>query len=112
MGEKSSLKWYRLAKEEFGQERYVKEFGSKEEVRLRFRLKTVSVGLLWDKGRYGVCQGGRFKLCDDDVVEDVHILLHWGEFAGDKEDCWIGLMALNEVNSGWQSGEAKVMKIE
>ena len=29
MGEKSSLKWYRLAKEDFGQERYVKEFGSR-----------------------------------------------------------------------------------
>ena len=27
-----TLKWYRLAKEEFGQERYVKEFGGKGEV--------------------------------------------------------------------------------
>ena len=36
-GRETSLKWYRLAKEEFGQERYVKEFGSKGEVRLRFR---------------------------------------------------------------------------
>ena len=35
VGEKFSLKWYRLAKEEFGQERYVREFGSKGEVRLR-----------------------------------------------------------------------------
>ena len=36
--EKSSLKWYRLAKEEdFGQERYVKKFSSKGEVRLRLR---------------------------------------------------------------------------
>ena len=34
VGEKSSLKWYRLAKEDFGQEMYVKEFGSKGEVRL------------------------------------------------------------------------------
>ena len=29
---KSSLKWYGLAKEDFVQERYVKEFGSKGEV--------------------------------------------------------------------------------
>ena len=28
-GNLSSLRWYRLAKEDFGQERYVKEFGSK-----------------------------------------------------------------------------------
>ena len=31
-GGKSSLNWYKLAKEEFGLERYVKEFGSKREV--------------------------------------------------------------------------------
>ena len=29
MGGKSGHKWHRLAKEDFGQERYVKEFGSK-----------------------------------------------------------------------------------
>ena len=46
VGEKSSLKRYRLAEEDFGQESYVKEFGSKGEVRLRFRLRTVSAGLL------------------------------------------------------------------
>ena len=34
VGGKSSLKWYRLAKEEVGQGRYVKEFVSKGEVRL------------------------------------------------------------------------------
>ena len=38
---KSSLKWYRLARKFFGQEWYVKEFGSKGEVRLRFRLKPI-----------------------------------------------------------------------
>ena len=53
VGVKSSLKWYRLAKDEFGQERYVKEFSSKGEV--RFRLRTVSVGLLGDKERCGMC---------------------------------------------------------
>ena len=39
MGGKSSLKcYYKLAKEEFGQESYVMGFGSMEKVRLRFRL--------------------------------------------------------------------------
>ena len=44
MGEKSSLKSYGLANEDSGQERYVKEFGSKGEGRLRFRLRMVSSG--------------------------------------------------------------------
>ena len=35
VGEKSSLKWYWLAKEDFGQDSYVKEFGSNGEVRFR-----------------------------------------------------------------------------
>ena len=52
MGGKSSLKWYRLGKEEFGQERYVKEFNSKGEVRLRFRSRTVLAGLLGNKVSY------------------------------------------------------------
>ena len=46
-GEKSILKWYRLAKEEdVGQERYVKEFSIKGEVRLRFGSRMVSAGFL------------------------------------------------------------------
>ena len=46
MGEKSSLKWYRLAKEDFELESYVKEFSSKGKVRLRFRLRMAgSAGL-------------------------------------------------------------------
>ena len=52
--EKSSLKWYRLAKEDFGQERCLNEFGSKGEMRLRFRLRTVSAGLLGDMERFGM----------------------------------------------------------
>ena len=39
MGEKSSVKWFRLAKEGSGQERYGKQFGSKGEARLRLRLR-------------------------------------------------------------------------
>ena len=77
--EKSSLKWYRLAKEDFGQERYVKEFGSKGEVRLILRLRTVPVGLLGDKERCGMCKDGKCELCDDGIVEViVHFLLHCG----------------------------------
>ena len=77
MGGKSSLKWYRLAKEYFGQEWNVKEFGSKGEVRLRFRLGMVSAGLLVDKERSGMCKDGKCELCDEGVVEDVHFLLHY-----------------------------------
>ena len=65
LGEKSSLKWYRLAKEKYGQEIHVKEFGSKGEVRLRFRLRTVSAGLLGDKERFGMCKDGKCELRDD-----------------------------------------------
>ena len=46
---KSSLRWYRLVKEEFGVEGYLKVF----DVRLRFRLRTGSGGLLEDKKRGG-----------------------------------------------------------
>ena len=39
VGEKSCLKRYRLAKDDFGQEWYVKKFGSKGKVRQRFRFE-------------------------------------------------------------------------
>ncbi len=59
--EKSSLKWYWLAKEDFGQDRYVKEFGSMGEVRLRFRLRTVSAGLS-DKEKCGMFMDGKCEV--------------------------------------------------
>ena len=80
-----SLKCYRLAKEEFRQESYVKEFGSNGEVRLRFRLRMVSAGLLGDKERCGMCKDGKCELCDG-VVEDIVDFLNCEEFAGDEED--------------------------
>ena len=43
---KSSLKWCRLANEDFGQERYVKEFGSKGEVRQIFRLRMDGISMI------------------------------------------------------------------
>ena len=61
VGGKSSLKWSRLAKQDFEQERYVKEFGSKGEVRLRIRLRNVSdvMKVLW-KILYISCCTGEF----------------------------------------------------
>ena len=61
------LKWEgnlvsKLAKEEFGQERYVKEFGGNGEVRLRLRLRMVSAGLLGGKESCGMYQDGRCEL--------------------------------------------------
>ena len=48
-------------------------------MRLRFRLRTVSAGLLGDKERCGMCQDGRCELCDEGTMEDiVHLLLHCG----------------------------------
>ena len=40
----------------------MEEFGSKGEMRLRFRLTTISAGPLGDKERYDKCQDGR---CED-----------------------------------------------
>ena len=39
----------------------MKEFGSKGEVRLRFRLRTVS-GFFGDKGKCGMCKDGKCEL--------------------------------------------------
>ena len=67
----------------------MKELGSRGEVRMRFRLRTVSEGLLGDKKRCGKCKDGKCELCDEGcdegVVKDiVHFLLHCGEFVGDR----------------------------
>ena len=48
---KSSLKWYRMVKDEAGLEEYTRSLVSQEEVRLRFRLRTGSAGLFEDKKR-------------------------------------------------------------
>ena len=52
----------RLAKENFGLERYVKEFGSKGEVRQKFRLRRISAGL-GDKEGCVICKDGKCELC-------------------------------------------------
>ena len=48
---KSTLKWYRLAKDGTMVERYVRSVQGQENVRLLFRLRTSSAGLLEDKKR-------------------------------------------------------------
>ena len=47
----SSLRWYRAVKDVFGMEKYVASWEGHEAIRLRFRLRTGSVGLLEDKRR-------------------------------------------------------------
>ena len=44
----------RIGRAYFGQESYVKEFGSKREVRLRFKLRMVSAGLVGVKESCGM----------------------------------------------------------
>ena len=44
----------------------MKKFGGKVEVRLRFRLRMVSAGILGDKERCGMCKDGKcvlWKMC-------------------------------------------------
>ena len=112
MGEKYS-QWYRLAKEVFGQERYVKDFGSKGEARLRFRLRRVSAGLLGDKDRCGICKDGKYEPCDEGIVEDiVDFLLHCGEFVGNGGRL-LGMMEGIEGTEEWMAEwRNKVMKVE
>ena len=55
VGEKSSLGWYGRVKEEFTVEEYVKVLDSYA-VRLRFRLRTGTAGLLVDGRRCGMCK--------------------------------------------------------
>ena len=49
---KSILKQYKLAKNDAGVERYLKSVQVQELVRLQFRLRTDSAGLLEDKKRW------------------------------------------------------------
>ena len=94
----------RLVEEAFGQERYVKEFGSKGEVRLRFRLKTVSARLLGDKERWFCC----VRMVDV-MHQDIMLCLFVESLVVMEEDYWIRLKGLK---SGCQNGETKVMKVE
>ena len=51
---KSTLKWYMLTKNGAGVERYLRYVQCQEFVRLLFRLRTGSTGLLEDMKRYKI----------------------------------------------------------
>ena len=70
------------------QERYVKEFGGKGEVRLRFKLSTYHHGS-WVTQRCGMCEEDECELCGEGLEDIVHFLLHCGEFVGKEENVWV-----------------------
>ena len=86
-------------------------FDRKGEVRLRFRLRTVSAGLLGDKKR---CNLGK----DDNVSNmmglwKICISFYTVESLQDIEEAyWVRLKALKILKSEWQNGETNVMKVE
>jgi len=82
---KSSLSWYRMVKEGAGLEQYTRSSVGHEELRLRFRLRTGSAGLLEDKKRCKMCTDDRCVLCDSGEVEDVkHFLVRCEEFSWER----------------------------
>lgn len=86
MGIKSTLKWYKLAKNGAGVERYVRSSQDQEGVRLMFRLRTGSAGLLVDKKRCRMVSDERCIMCDSGIGEDVvHFLVVCGEFEWDRQ---------------------------
>ena len=60
---KSTLKCYRLAKDDPGVERYVRLVQGEESVRLQFRLRPGSAGLLEDKKRCRRVSDERYVMC-------------------------------------------------
>ena len=84
---KSSLRWYRTAKEEFEAERYIDSSLGQEAVRCRFQLRTGSAGLFEDKKRCRMTEDERCILCGSGEVEDVeHFLVRCNEFQGEREE--------------------------
>ena len=78
---KSTLKWYRLAKDDTGVKRYVRLVQGQEIVRLLFRPRTGSAGLFKAKKRYRMVNDERCVMCDNRVGEGVaHFLVGFGEF--------------------------------
>ena len=60
----SSLRWYRAVKGVLGVEKYVASWEGHEAIRLRFRQRTGSAGLLEDKRRCRLCVDERCVLCN------------------------------------------------
>ena len=81
-------------------------------MRLKFGLGTVSAGLLDGKERCGMCKDGKCEICDEGVEEDVHFLLHCGEFAGDIRRLFGMIVGIGGTEEWMQNGETKVMKVE
>ncbi len=75
---KSTLKWYKLAKNGAGVERYVRSVQGQEVVRLLFRLRTGLAGLLEDEKRCKMIIDERFVMCKSGSGEDVEHLLMCG----------------------------------
>ena len=82
---KNTLKWFRLAKYDTGLERYVRSVQGQESVRLLFRLRTGSAGLMEDKKRCRMVTDERCVMCDSGVGEDMaHFLVSCGEFERER----------------------------
>ena len=65
------MKWYRLAKDGTGVERYVKLVQGQESVRLLFRQRTGSAGLLGDKKICRIVSYERCIMCDRQCCHSV-----------------------------------------
>ena len=64
---KSTLKLYRVEKDDTGMERYVRSVLGQKSLRLLFRLKTCSAGLLEDKTRCRMVSDEKCVMCDSGV---------------------------------------------
>ena len=81
---KNSLKSYRKRKDGCGAERYVRVQQGQEGLRLRlmFRLRSGSVGVVQNKKRCELCVDTQCVMCDSGKLEDVG---HFGCFCGVEE---------------------------
>ena len=97
---KCTLKRYRLAKNDAGVEMYLRSVQSQKVVRLLFRLRTGSVGLLEDKKRCKMTTDERCVMGESGVGEDVeHLLVKCVEV---KRNRWI---LMDEVSRIIGAGE-------
>ena len=68
-----------------GVEKYVRSVQGQESVRLLFRLRTGSAGLLEDKKRCRRVSDDKYVMCDSGIGEDVaHFLMGCGEFERER----------------------------
>ena len=89
VSKKSTLKWTKLAKNGAEVERYLRSVQGQEVVRLLFRLRTDSAGLL-RKRRCKMIINERCVMCESGAGEEVeYILVACGEFVRDR---WVWQM--------------------